>query len=276
MREYLAISCRATRPRSPFFHEWLRECAAAGIRSELEFGAGAQYRLLVPLGNRTWKRRLREAADSGLISKDWERDVCIQYFVQEYSEEDVGNAPLFSLVHVGHDIRIPTPRGEDIIGLCHFTQVDRSGMCTLCHSGARQVGLLRIRGGELNTCGRFGDIMIGANEFYLLAESLVDEIEQECSCDLPRREVEAMGSRPRERWFQLAPEFMLPAAAVLPVHSGKKRVCRACGSVQFDSPPDVFGSYDTLSKAGLAKAKLPPVVLCPILQGELKQCPDGA
>ncbi len=194
--------------------------------------------------------------------------------VQVYDKSDVETAPLLAPTHSGRCIAFPVGR-DPLAGICHVVDVDEVGACTQCHAGVRQRGKLRVPASELNKAGSLASIQIGANVFWLLSTPLVEHLEGACGATLPRREVECIGkAAPKERWWQLDPDWCLPFDSVR-VHRFAVLRCERCGARRLGEARPLPKGYLTVVRRELVNVQLPPVMRSPLYGGELSRLPDG-
>jgi len=269
MEEYLRTTFfpRNRRTLQRLTEEWRKR----GYR--VEDGHPAPFfQLSTPLGDDSWRRELEEATSKGDIEEGWRSD----WLDQEFSEEEIASAEVFSIIHVGVDLNILTGR-DRVTGVCHLTDVDTSTACARCGAGARPGGPVRLLASQLNRARRFASIDIGGSEFYFIADSLAEDLTEARGETLPLRCVRAIGKQvAREGWSQIVPEFVVPIDAVR-----EKRIeraeCAECGAVRrhADTGPGHSGGHYVLLQEKLSLIDLPPVMLNPFWEGNLNLFPDG-
>lgn len=277
MEEFIVVSLTPPPATSAHFGELLREWASRGYRVG-RYKAESSVEVLVPIDDTAWRQDLDAAKQSGHV--DTWRAAWIE---QKYSDQEHAEAPLFRLNHTGYDINFPSTKGFS--GVCHIADVDVSNACASdyaaegkvykCGAGARQSSSLRLSGRELDKAGRFASIWIGSNTFFLLSQSLVDQLEKECGA-LPLRPIEPLKTVPKEQWWQLDPQQLLPLAACRAPRAALVK-CPGCGAARltYEREPDQpVGPYYGVTRE-LADMPLAPVVFSPFWGGWLSFLKDG-
>lgn len=270
MNELLEIIFRPTARRSSTLSQLYDHWRIKGYVVELWWG-GPYMRLLVPLGDESWRAEMSEGVNNGSIAPDWE----VRLIKSVYSADEVKTAPLFSVVHTGRDIAFPQG-GDDIAGVCHICDVDTSQACPRCGAGAVQDGSLRIPAAELNKARKFASIWIGQNIFLFVADALAEALSSSCKDALPLRQVEPIGkSKLEQPYWQLCPDTPVSPDA-LAVHRAERTQCPECGGPRltaFSDPPG--GRQYSLLREEFDARTCPPVTLCPFWEGDLGRFDDG-
>lgn len=270
MNEMLEITFTPTaRPGSTLeglYDHWRMK----GYIVESKWG-GPDMRLLVPLGDESWRAEISQGVNDGVIAADWDAGFieCL------YSSDDIQSAPVFSVIHTGRDIAFPQG-GDDIAGVCHICDVDTSRACPKYGAGAVQDGSLRIPAAELNKAGKFASIWIGQNIFLFVADTLAEALSSSCKDALPFRQVEPIGkSKLEQPYWQLCPDTPVSPDA-LTVHRAERTQCPECGEprlTSFSRPPG--GRQYSVLREEFEASTCPPVPLCPFWEGDLARFADG-
>lgn len=232
-------------------------------------------RVAFPFDDERWLVEVKKAARAREIAGDWQVDKILQ----EYSEADVAEAPLFRFVHTGGQPMVATGRTHRL-DLSHVTEYSSENACKRCGAGARQIAPLRFTAGALNklTTG-FATLSVAWCELVLISQTLRNEIKDSIGVKLPLRELEVSaprGARLREKWWQLDADEV-----VAPEHLESRRLveqrCALCDGVRVENPPEagfVWGGY-WLAEKSLGSSKAPPVVRMPYWEGDLDMAPGG-
>lgn len=231
---------------------------------------GLVYYAHVPFVDDAWEHILQDANTHNNAGISWQVD----RIVQVYSTSEVETAPMFDPIHGGRTIEFPRGR-DDISGVCHLAEFDDSTVCMECGTGVRQVSPMRVPAAELNKCGQIASIQLGANVFWMLAESLVGELEESCGARLPRRQVDGIGKAvSKSKWWQIVPDWSIPAN-VVEVHRYRRGPCLKCGAVRLDLAQQPYGGYFTVRRDDLKGLTLPPIMSDSFVGGNLERFPDG-
>lgn len=274
MKELIEIFLDPLKPASPVFKELLSRWKVRGYRVRGRYGPKSRELLVqAPLEDDTWRKEVVAAAKSGLIDSDW----CEERIRQEYSSEDVTEAPLFALHHAGPDIDIPVgPDTGHVVGVAHIAEVDTSGACDRCGVGAKQVGALRLSTAELNKCSGVARIGIAGNEFWLMSHEVAAAVTKMCGERLPLQPVETFGKgRLRGAWFQVVPQVAIPPDVINAIRLTVE-ACASCNAMRIVGVenPELLGSYYTVNKPKWFPT--PGVVWGPLWGGDgIRRLRDG-
>ncbi|MBY0261927.1 MAG: hypothetical protein K2Q20_06265 [Phycisphaerales bacterium] len=255
------------------FNKWLKELESKGYKVDRDYWKSLHdaVNVDIPVDSPDDLEPFKQAAEDGII-KRWRRSQIKQHFTQS----EIASAPLFGFVYVGRDMRVP--QGKDLVaGISHFVEYDTSFACVTCGAWAKQCGPLRILGSELNQAARLSNITIVSNSFDLVPAKTLEQISQVVKAKLPLRPIEVAGKvKLKEEWWQLDPDFELPIEVCQEMRY-VRIVCQACGVVRLDGVPgdELLGGYFTVKSAKLRQYDLPPAMLEPYWNGDIKRYQDG-
>lgn len=273
-RRGTAAGARTAKARTPDARTVLAPQIAAwtarGWRVEDNFHPD-MLRVFIPKDDPEWKAVMGEEVAAGRIVADLEPLVAWP----EFDQADHDAAMFFTQLHCARYISVPIGKDKKA-GICHLADFDDARACPRCGAGVVQASPLRIAASELDRCGRMGSLSYMFNNFYVLADDLVRELESAIGEAVPKRAVEATGTRaPKQRWWQLAPEVTLPQSAV-ELLGGTMVACaeRSCRRPFLTNTEEPVYCVNRVMRWKVPKGA-PPVVWAPAWTGELVRFDDG-
>lgn len=260
MQEVLRVFAYPAKGHERVYQAWLKSLESRGLRVDRErwrkLHAGVD--VFIRPDNPGELEPFEIAKASGFLD-EFQPGVVEQI----YERGEFETAPMFSFVHVGRCIEFARGR-DNRAGICHFVDFDANDACATCGAHAEQSGPLRLLTSELNKAGKWASLAIIANDFHLITQSLLDQLQDECRELLPVREVVQIGkSKPKERWWQLDPTHVMPTEFTRCIGYGVTR-CKRCDAAQLRSEgKHVRQMSFTVKSEAFSTSRTPALVLSP-------------